>query len=68
MALAYDQLCRSPIGQHTGVLFTLVFALAVLAAWGYNGAREAEEARARGYAVCALDDFEATLFGPPRAP
>jgi phosphoglycolate phosphatase-like HAD superfamily hydrolase len=34
----------------------------VLAAWGYNGAREQELARGRGYIVCALDDAEGELF------
>ena len=33
-----------------------------LAAWGYNGARERELARERGYLVCTLGDVEATLF------
>ena len=35
----------------------------VLAAWGYNGERERSQARERGYAVCGLDEVEATLFG-----
>ena len=35
-----------------------------LAAWGYNGPREREEARARGFLVCGLDDGEALLFAP----
>ena len=34
-----------------------------LAAWGYNGPREHRLARARGYLVCTLDDFETQLFG-----
>jgi len=33
-----------------------------LAAWGYNGERERRHARARGYLVCTLDDFERRLF------
>ena len=33
-----------------------------LAAWGYNGAREIELARLRGYLVCTLADVEAQLF------
>lgn len=33
-----------------------------LAAWGYNGARERDQARERGHLVCELDDFEAQLF------
>jgi len=37
----------------------------VLASWGYNGQREIELARARGFTVCGLDDAEALLFGPP---
>ena len=39
-----------------------------LAAWGYNGARERDRARALGYLVCTLEDVEAQLFGlePPR--
>ena len=39
----------------------------VLAGWGYNGAREAREAEARGYRVCALENFEGALFGPQAA-
>ncbi len=35
----------------------------VLAAWGYNGAREHEAARARGLEVCTLAQFETRLFG-----
>ena len=35
----------------------------LLAAWGYNGPREASLARSRGYGVCTLDDVEAQLFG-----
>jgi phosphoglycolate phosphatase-like HAD superfamily hydrolase len=34
----------------------------VLAAWGYNGPREHQLARRRGYAVCGLEDAEAVLF------
>ncbi len=34
----------------------------VLAAWGYNGLREHELARARGYAVCELAGAERLLF------
>ena len=34
-----------------------------LAAWGYNGPREFEVARSRGYRVCTLSDVEAQLFG-----
>jgi phosphoglycolate phosphatase-like HAD superfamily hydrolase len=33
-----------------------------LAAWGYNGEREARLARARGHLVCSLDDVEEQLF------
>lgn len=36
----------------------------VLAAWGYNGEREWQLARDRGYRVCTLGDFEAELFPP----
>ena len=36
----------------------------VLAAWGYNGARERTLARERGYEVCTLDDAEGELFTP----
>jgi len=36
-----------------------------LAAWGYNGEREIRQARARGYLVCTLDDFERQLFAGP---
>ena len=36
----------------------------VLAAWGYNGRREWDLARRRGFAVCNLDDVETVLgFG-----
>ncbi len=35
----------------------------VLAAWGYNGVREHDVARANDCLVCSLDDVEATLFG-----
>jgi phosphoglycolate phosphatase-like HAD superfamily hydrolase len=34
----------------------------VLAAWGYNGEREQCLARAKGYRVCTLEDFELQLF------
>ena len=34
-----------------------------LAAWGYNGEREVELARQRGYRVCTLEDAEQQLFG-----
>ena len=34
-----------------------------LAGWGYNGPREIELARSRGYVVCMLDDLDQTLFG-----
>jgi|GEM_PF-514382 len=34
-----------------------------LAAWGYNGAREAELARRAGFAVFELDNVERMLFG-----
>lgn len=33
-----------------------------LAAWGYNGTREIEQAHDRGYAVLELDNLERTLF------
>jgi phosphoglycolate phosphatase-like HAD superfamily hydrolase len=33
-----------------------------LAAWGYNGIREQELARRRGYLVCNLEDVERKLF------
>ena len=33
-----------------------------LATWGYNGAREIEIARERGYLICTLDDVEEQLF------
>jgi phosphoglycolate phosphatase-like HAD superfamily hydrolase len=36
-----------------------------LAAWGYNGARERDRARERGYLVCAAAEAERLLFGPP---
>ncbi len=35
----------------------------VLAAWGFNSAREAAAARAEGFAVANLDDAEEVLFG-----
>jgi phosphoglycolate phosphatase-like HAD superfamily hydrolase len=41
-------------------------ARCVLAAWGYNGARERRVAEARGFLVCELGEFEACVF--PRAP
>jgi phosphoglycolate phosphatase-like HAD superfamily hydrolase len=34
-----------------------------LAAWGYNGPREHDLARARGYLLCRLEDVERRLFG-----
>jgi phosphoglycolate phosphatase-like HAD superfamily hydrolase len=34
-----------------------------LAAWGYNGPREHDLARARGYLVCGLEDAGTCLFG-----
>jgi phosphoglycolate phosphatase-like HAD superfamily hydrolase len=37
-------------------------ARCVLAAWGYNGARERRIAEARGFLVCDLDDFERRVF------
>jgi phosphoglycolate phosphatase-like HAD superfamily hydrolase len=37
-----------------------------LAAWGYNGPREAALARSCGYRVCTLEDVEAQLFGRAR--
>jgi phosphoglycolate phosphatase-like HAD superfamily hydrolase len=37
-----------------------------LAAWGYNGAREVQLARSRGYLVCSLEEIEAQLFGADR--
>ena len=33
-----------------------------LAAWGYNGEREVELARQRGYRVCTLENVEEQLF------
>ncbi|MCH2169316.1 hypothetical protein MK489_00920 [Myxococcota bacterium] len=33
-----------------------------LAAWGYNGPREIELARSRGFLVCSLEDAEGKLF------
>jgi phosphoglycolate phosphatase-like HAD superfamily hydrolase len=33
-----------------------------LAAWGYNGPREQEQAREKGMLVCTLEDVEASLF------
>jgi phosphoglycolate phosphatase-like HAD superfamily hydrolase len=38
-----------------------------LAAWGYNGEREIQQARARGFLVCTLDDFERRLFATAAA-
>lgn len=43
-------------------------ARCVLAAWGYNGARERRLAEARGFLVCTLDAFEARVFGAADAP
>ena len=37
-------------------------ARCVLAAWGYNGARERRIAAARGFRVCGLADFERQVF------
>jgi phosphoglycolate phosphatase-like HAD superfamily hydrolase len=37
----------------------------VLAAWGYNGERERDLARKRGYVVCSLADAERVLFPTP---
>jgi phosphoglycolate phosphatase-like HAD superfamily hydrolase len=37
-------------------------ARCVLAAWGYNGARERRLAAAHGFLVCSLDDFERRVF------
>jgi phosphoglycolate phosphatase-like HAD superfamily hydrolase len=34
-----------------------------LAAWGYNGEREIQQARKRGHLVCQLADVERQLFG-----
>jgi uncharacterized membrane protein len=34
--IAYDRLCRSPLGRNTELLAVLVFALAVFAAWFYG--------------------------------
>ena len=34
-----------------------------LTTWGYNGPRERDLARRRGYLVCHLDDVEDQLFG-----
>ena len=34
-----------------------------LASWGYNGEREIELARDRGYLICTLEDVESQLFG-----
>jgi phosphoglycolate phosphatase-like HAD superfamily hydrolase len=39
----------------------------ILAAWGYNGPREHQAARAGGHTVCTLDNVEAALFGLDRA-
>ena len=40
----------------------------VLAAWGYNGPRELQAARARGYPVCELATADAVLFGAEARP
>ena len=37
-------------------------ARCVLAAWGYNGAREWKLAEAQGFLVCRIEDFEAKVF------
>ena len=34
-----------------------------LATWGYNGPREHQRAREKGYRLCRLDDVERQLFG-----
>jgi hypothetical protein len=34
-----------------------------LASWGFNGPREHELARKRGYAVLSLEGLDGTLFG-----
>ncbi len=34
--VAYDLLCRSPIGRHTGLLAIIVYLMAVTAAWFYG--------------------------------
>jgi phosphoglycolate phosphatase-like HAD superfamily hydrolase len=34
-----------------------------LACWGYNGARERQQAARRGYLVCRLEDVEQKLYG-----
>jgi phosphoglycolate phosphatase-like HAD superfamily hydrolase len=39
-----------------------------LAAWGFNGPREAEQARSAGYLVCSLADVERQLFDGPANP
>jgi phosphoglycolate phosphatase-like HAD superfamily hydrolase len=38
-------------------------ARCVLAAWGYNGARERRIAEKRGFLVCELEEFEGAVFG-----
>jgi phosphoglycolate phosphatase-like HAD superfamily hydrolase len=40
----------------------------VLAAWGYNGARERAIAAQRGFLVCELPELEPRVFGPTGAP
>jgi phosphoglycolate phosphatase-like HAD superfamily hydrolase len=40
----------------------------VLAAWGYNGPREQEAARGKGFAVATLEDAEPVLFRTTRSP
>ena len=37
-------------------------ARCVLAAWGYNGARERRAAEAQGFLVCGLEEFETAVF------
>jgi len=34
--VVYDQLCKSPLGEHNGVIAVLVYALVVLLAWGMS--------------------------------
>jgi hypothetical protein len=34
-----------------------------LAAWGFNGERERQQAAERGYLVCTLENAERRLFG-----
>jgi phosphoglycolate phosphatase-like HAD superfamily hydrolase len=39
-----------------------------LAAWGFNGSREAERARAGGHLVCSQEDVERQLYEPAAQP